>query len=230
MQGFIQKRYLGTNSLLVISLIVFLAMQVLRPGQATTTTTIYEFGGLYGISLQNDWSQLWRLVSPIFVHIGWEHFFFNMMSLYILGYRAEEILGTWKFLLLYLLSGIMGNVFVLFFTPDVVSAGASTSLFGLFGVMAILRYYARNPYLQAMGQQFIGLLAINLIISLVTPSISLAGHIGGLVGGLLCTIFIPIRSEKRLFSSLQRNMAFLVFLLLLIGMTFYRLTHYITYY
>lgn len=214
----INTRYPVTNILLLVTALVFIVMQVIRFGEATTAQTIYDFGGLYGLAVKLDPSQLWRLVSPMFVHIGWEHFFFNSMTLYVFGYQLEEIFGSRHFLLLYVLSGIMGNVFVLFLTPNVVAAGASTSLFGLFGAMVVLRYHSRNPYLQSLGQRYVALLLINLALGLFRPEISLVGHIGGVVGGALASVFLPIREEQALFTSRQQRLALLLYVVLTVGL------------
>lgn len=214
----INTRYPVTNVLLLVTALVFIVMQVVRFGEATTAQTIYDFGGLYGLAVKLDPSQLWRLVSPMFVHIGWEHFFFNSMTLYVFGYQLEEIFGSRHFLLLYVLSGIMGNVFVLFLTPNVVAAGASTSLFGLFGAMVVLRYHSRNPYLQSLGQRYVALLLINLALGLFRPEISLVGHIGGVVGGALASVFLPIREEQELFTSRQQRLALLLYVVLTVGL------------
>ena len=109
-------------------------------------------------------SQLWRLVTPIFVHIGWEHFFFNMLTLYFVGQLAEQIWGHHKFLALYVLSGIVGNIFTLFFTPNVIAAGASTSLFGVFAAIMVAGYFGRNPYLKELGRNYQALIIVNLIL------------------------------------------------------------------
>ncbi|WP_313467373.1 rhomboid family intramembrane serine protease, partial [Streptococcus parasuis] len=150
MKNLFDKRYPVTNGLLAVTALVFLFIQIFRFGQTTTAYTIFEFGGMYGEVVRYDPTQLWRLVSPVFVHIGWEHFLFNGITLLGLGYQLEGLFGSRRFFLLYLLSGIMGNLFVLFFTPDVVGAGASTSLFGLFAAMALLRKFSRSPYLQVL--------------------------------------------------------------------------------
>lgn len=204
MKTIFDKRYPVTNALLLVTALVFFLIQILRFGQTTTAYTIFEFGGMYGEVVRQDPSQLWRLVSPIFVHIGWEHFFFNTITLLGLGYQLEGLFGSRRFFFLYLLSGIMGNLFVLFFTPNVVGAGASTSLFGLFASMALLRKFSRSPYLQVLGQRYMVLLAMNLALGLFNPTISMAGHIGGAIGGCLVVLFIPPRMERHLFTSQQK--------------------------
>ncbi|WP_155962042.1 rhomboid family intramembrane serine protease [Streptococcus ruminantium] len=215
MKDVFDTRYPITNGLLAVTAFVFLLIQVLRFGQTTAAYTIFEFGGMYGEIVRHDPTQLWRLVSPIFVHIGWEHFLFNSVTLLGLGYQLEGLFGLRRFFLLYLLSGIMGNAFVLFFTPGVIGAGASTSLFGLFAAIALLRKFSRSPYLRMLGQRYVVLLVFNLVLGLFNPAISMAGHIGGAVGGCLVVVFLPPLVEKDLFSGKQIFYSFIGYLGLL---------------
>lgn len=93
MKNLFDKRYPVTNGLLAVTALVFLFIQIFRFGQTTTAYTIFEFGGMYGEVVRYDPTQLWRLVSPVFVHIGWEHFLFNGITLLGLGYQLEGLFG-----------------------------------------------------------------------------------------------------------------------------------------
>lgn len=203
-----------TIFLLALTTLVFVAMQLIYFGNATSTQAIFNSGGMYGAYVMYDHSQLWRLVTPIFVHIGWEHFFFNALTLYFVGQMAEQIWGHHKFLALYVLSGVVGNIFTLFFTPNVVAAGASTSLFGVFAAIMVAGYFGRNPYLKELGRNYQALILINLLFNLFTPSVGIAGHIGGLVGGVLCAIFLPTLVEKHMFKPWQRWLALAAYVVL----------------
>ncbi|MEW4355072.1 rhomboid family intramembrane serine protease [Streptococcus pneumoniae] len=211
------KRYPVTSSLLVVTLLVFLAMLLTRGFAYSNAQTVFEFGGIYGDALLALPSQSWRLVSAIFVHIGFEHVILNMLTLYFIGRQAEDIFGSLKFLMLYLFSGLMGNIFVFFFTPYAVAAGASSSLFGIFGAIIMLRYAVRNPYIQQLGQSYLSLLVVNLLFSLM-PGISLAGHLGGAVGGALCAVILPVRGERRAYTMKERVLALGAYLLLAGGL------------
>ncbi len=117
----------------------------------------------------------------------------------------------------------MGNLFVLVFSPDAITAGASTALYGMFASIVVLRYASRNPYLQQLGQSYLSLLVINLVGSILIPGISLAGHVGGAVGGALLAIVFPVLGERKIYNPGQRGLATLAFialsaLLLFIGL------------
>lgn len=212
------KRRPVTFGILIITTFVFMAIQIFRFGDTTSGVTIFEFGGLYGLFLKYDPSQLWRLVTPVFVHIGWQHFLFNIFAIYIVGQLAEQIWGSWRFLLLYILSGIMGNVFTLLLTPDVVAAGASTAIFGVFASIVVVGYFGRSPYLRQMGQSYQALIVVNLIFNLFMPNVGIVGHLGGLVGGLLAAVCLPTVIEKQMFQTWQRLLAGGIYLILVVGM------------
>ncbi|MEX2804440.1 rhomboid family intramembrane serine protease [Streptococcus sp. H31] len=214
------KRNPVTLFLLSLTCLLFVLMQLLYFGQATSVQAVITFGGLYGEILKIFPSQAWRLITPIFVHIGWEHFIFNALSLYFIGRIAEQIWGSGRFLLLYILAGLSGNIFVFFFEPSVVEAGASTSLFGLFAAVAIIGYFGANPMLRQLGRSYVVLIVLNLVFNLITPGISLSGHLGGLIGGALCAVFLPTLYEANAFSRTQRLSALLVYLVLMVVMLF----------
>ena len=106
---------------------------------------------------------------------------------------------------------MMGNLFVFVFSPKTLAAGASTSLYGLFAAIIVLRYATRNPYIQQLGQSYLTLFVVNIIGSVLIPGISLAGHIGGAVGGAFLAIIFPVRGERRMYSASQRLVALVLF-------------------
>jgi len=106
---------------------------------------------------------------------------------------------------------MIGNLFVFVFSPKSLAAGASTSLYGLFAAIIILRYATRNPYIQQLGQSYLTLFVVNIIGSVLIPGISLAGHIGGAVGGAFLAVIFPVRGERRMYSVSQRLGAVVLF-------------------
>ncbi|MBJ8325812.1 rhomboid family intramembrane serine protease [Streptococcus pacificus] len=220
------KNYPATSFLLAVTILIFLLMQVLYLGQAESFQAVFSFGGMYGDYVVLFPSQLWRLVTPIFVHIGWEHFALNSITLFFLGRVTEPLFGSAKFLLLYLLSGIMGNMLALALTPSVLVAGASTSLFGLFAAVALVGHYGINPYLKQLGQNYKLLIGINLLFNLFMPGISIEGHLGGALGGAIVAIFLTTRVEGELFPKNQRLLAFVGYFIIIALLLFYAFSSY----
>ena len=195
MNQLFDKKYPVTSSLLLLTTGVFLSMLLVRGFDYESVQTVSDFGGVLGAEIQMDPSQSWRLLAAMFVHVGLQHFVLNMVTLYFLGRIAEDLFGSKAFLALYLLSGLMGNLFVLVFSPEVVAAGASTALFGIFGAIASLRFIARSPYIQYLSQSYTSLILVNILFSFM-PGISLAGHLGGLVGGGILAFVFPVYGER----------------------------------
>ncbi|BCB80704.1 rhomboid family intramembrane serine protease [Phytohabitans flavus] len=120
----------------------------------------------------------YRLITAMFIHYGLVHLALNMWALWMLGRNLEAVLGPLRFLALYLLAGLGGNVACYLITPDSLAAGASTAVFGLFAAFFIvLRRLGRDT------SAVIGILVVNIVLTFAVPGISIAGHLGGLVVG-----------------------------------------------
>ena len=211
MNQLFDKKYPVTSSLLLLTTGVFLSMLLVRGFNYESVQTVYDFGGVIGAEIQVDPSQSWRLLAAMFVHIGLQHFVLNMVTLYFLGRIAEDLFGSKAFLVLYILSGLMGNLFVMTFSPEVVAAGASTALFGIFGAIASLRFIARSPYIQYLSQSYTSLILVNILFSFM-PGISLAGHLGGLVGGGILAFVFPVYGERDSVKKTWRLGALLIYI------------------
>lgn len=154
---------------------------------------VLEFGAKDNVSILAG--QVWRLVTPVFLHAGLAHLGVNMYSLFALGPPVERFFGAPRMLALYLLSGISGVVFSLAFNPYP-SVGASGAIFGLLGALAMFLYLHRGLFGPAGGmqlQQLIIVGALNLVYSAANPGIDLWGHIGGLLAGAACAAYFGPR-------------------------------------
>jgi len=130
--------------------------------------------------------QYWRLITPMFLHGSPLHIGFNMYALVIIGTGLERRFGHGRFLLLYVLGAIGGNVMSFMLSP-VDSLGASTAIFGLLGAEMVFFYQNREIFGKGARralQNVITVAAINLVIGL-SPGIDNWGHLGGLMAGLI---------------------------------------------
>ena len=91
MKEIFDKRYPVTSFFLLVTALVFLLMLIATGINFDRVKTLFQFGAMYGPIIRLFPEQMWRLFSAIFVHIGWEHFIVNMLSLYFLGRQVEEI-------------------------------------------------------------------------------------------------------------------------------------------
>lgn len=134
-----------------------------------------------------------RLFTAMFLHFGVLHLLMNMWALWVLGRSLEAALGPARFLALYLIGGLGGNVAAYFFTAqNVPTAGASTAIFGLFAALfVIMRKLGRDT------SSVVPILVINLIFTFTIPNISIAGHLGGLVAGGLMALVLAYAPRTR---------------------------------
>lgn len=179
-----------TYALLAINIIVFLIMTM--TGGSESIDNLVRFGAVVKSKVAEG--QWWRLLTASFIHIGIGHILFNMYFLYQLGPVFEKLYSSVNFLIIYLLAGIMGNlVSFAFGNVSTVSAGASTSLYGMFGLaLGMMMNYKDDAILRSFGASFLSVIAINIIYSLISPRVGMLGHLGGLLGGLLLSGVFPV--------------------------------------
>jgi membrane associated rhomboid family serine protease len=140
----------------------------------------------------------WRLLSPVLVHGSLLHLAFNMYFLYLVGPLVEQVYGSARFLVLYLLTAATASLASYLLGGPGASVGASGALFGLCGVLLVGRVLHR-PALQgqqrAMMSQIGGLVVINLVLGFglntFGGNIDNFAHLGGLAGGLWLGLLIP---------------------------------------
>lgn len=146
--------------------------------------------------------EYWRFLTPMVIHFGLMHFALNSIVLYFMGQQCEAIFGHWRFTLVYLLSGLMGNMGSFAFNGlGVLSGGASTAIFGLFGAFLVVGYhYKDNPAIQGLTRQFGLFILMNLAFGLFDSSIDMWGHIGGLLGGALSGLIFGVPHGEDRFS------------------------------
>jgi rhomboid protease GluP len=145
----------------------------------------------------------WRLVSPVLVHGSILHLAFNMYFLYLVGPLVEQLYGSARFVLLYVLTAAAGSAASFLFGGPAPSVGASGAIFGLCGVLLAVSAIHR-PILDSRGRAIMSqigfLVVLNLVIGLgfgtmMGANIDNSAHIGGLLAGLwLGLVLPPIRS------------------------------------
>lgn len=187
---FSPKKPVVTYILIVLNLMVFL-YGVLHGNDEL----INMFGNNYEL-VQNG--EFYRLFTCMFVHADILHILFNMIALYSIGPVVERYYGKSKFLLIYLVSGLLGSIFSgVFMTADSISIGASGAIFGLLGSICYFTYYYRATLQGILRGSIMPVIIINLVIGFLSTSIDLSAHIGGLIGGILISMAIGIGDKHR---------------------------------
>ncbi|GAB2555797.1 rhomboid family intramembrane serine protease [Gracilibacillus alcaliphilus] len=154
------------------------------------TTFVPEWGQwLYylgvGINLGIEQGEYWRLVTPIFLHGGFAHLAFNSFSLILFAPALEQMLGKFKFIVAYLITGIAANILTYIIEPNPLYAhvGASGAIFGLFGLYMFMIFFEKQ-LIDPQSARLIFLISIiGLVMTFLRPNINIAGHIFGFIAG-----------------------------------------------
>src|SRR5262245_21855514 len=166
------------------NILIFILMSF--AGGSMNESTLMAFGVKANFAIaQGQW---WRFVTPIFIHIGLSHIFFNSYALWIVGPQVEKLYGGARFVLIYVLTGIAGVYGSYRYHPESISAGASGAIFGLFGVLLVfrIRYRSSIPpfFKRAVGTGVLPVIVINLIIGFTLQGVvDNSAHLSGLLAG-----------------------------------------------
>ena len=207
---FSSKKSIITYVLMGICILMFIVSNF-----GTDTLTLIKYGA--NVSSLVKSGEVFRLISYMFLHAGIFHLFFNMYSLYIVGPRVEDFYGKWKFLLIYMISGISGGLLSVAMNNDSVSVGASGAIFGLFGALLYFGYNYRGYIGSIIRSQILPIVIYNLFIGFFISGIDMWGHIGGLVGGIITSyVFGTIENKKYRFSNILLLLIYVSFLIYLV--------------
>lgn len=178
---------------IVLNVLVFL-VEIARRSSGNPDA-LHQLGALDPYSVLID-HQYWRLFTALFLHYGVVHLLFNVFALYVLGPSLERTIGTLRFSLCYLVSGIGSTTGVLLLTriglvrwAELV--GASGCVMGIVGAWA--GFLVRHRHMPTAKQRLWNILlivAIQTAFDLWTPQVSLAAHICGLLTGFLVGLII----------------------------------------
>ena len=167
----------------------------------------YQFGANNRLNVLLD-GEYHRLFTAMFLHADFGHLTFNMLALYFIGQTVERFFGHARFLIIYLLGGVLGSLLsVLLNGPEIVSVGASGAVFAIIGGELIFNYNHRKLFpemAQHRLRQLIIMILINfgygfaLTINSAGVRLDNWGHIGGLIGGVILSYLIsPIYLLQR---------------------------------
>ena len=201
------------TTLLLISFIGLFFMQVLSGVDANNPSTeaLLKWGAnALPYTMDNE---PWRLASSAFLHIGLMHLLFNGFAMYFFGQIAEPMFGSAKFLALFLLAAIGGNLLNNHITWQGIldgtgqpglSAGASGGIMGIGAALLIAALFKISVNGMVLNlKSLIIIMGINLVYGFAVPGIDNAGHIGGAVTGLVIALAFAIAYRQRLAVTLQ---------------------------
>jgi len=189
-----------TQLIFGINVAVFLGM-VLAGVSITDPTSqeLLHWGANSGqFTLAGEW---WRLITNVFLHIGFVHIALNMWCLWSVGTLCESLYGSWTFAAVYLICGVSGSLASIAWHPYGVSAGASGAIFGIAGaLLASIKFGEFSLPRSLVTSQFsclIGFVVYNLIFGAISGRTDNAAHVGGLAAGLVMGALIARAAPQR---------------------------------
>lgn len=182
----------ATVALVVANLAVFAAMLVAGAGIWHAPNTVQlDWGANFGPATKDgEW---WRLATAMFLHFGLLHLSVNMLALIEAGRFVERCLGSARFLLLYLGSGLAGNLLSLVMQGDRgISGGASGAVFGVYAALLLTLWLERHALAKTEFRWLfwggMAFTACNIALGLFIRGIDNGAHVGGFVFGLLAAV------------------------------------------
>lgn len=218
---FKEKTSYVTYIIMAINIFLFIFMYFFGNGSEDLETLFY-FGALNKTAVL-EYHHYFRIITSAFLHIGIIHLVCNMYALYILGREIENYFGKLKYIIIYIVSAVVGSLItLLFISEDTLSAGASGAIFGLMGALLYFGYHYRTMLNNAITKQIIPLIALNLLIGFVATDINNYAHIGGLLGGLLASMALGVKYKSSRFEKSNGWIVLILFIAFLVYMVFFR--------
>jgi rhomboid protease GluP len=184
---------------IVLNLVMFLAE--VKLGGSTSPLTLHRLGAMEPWAIRHG-GQYWRMLTSLFLHFGPLHLIFNLYALFVIGPGLERIIGSTRFALLYLLTGLgsSAGVLILKWSDGRFEqlVGASGCVMGIVGVWAgYLMRHRHEPFAGRRLKNIAVIVAIQTAFDLSTPQISMAAHLSGLATGILLGLMIAPRRAQR---------------------------------
>lgn len=204
-----------TRALIIINVAIFLVVFSMPDALLEQTFTLLGFSGA-------SMFEIWRWFTSLFLHASASHLFFNMIALYFFGRVVEDELKARRFLIIYLLSGLAGNL-AYGFTSTLPAVGASGCIFGVMGAAMLIkpkemiRLYVIPLPLGLIAILYILTQAALAVIPLSDTGIAYMAHIGGLVMGIVLVFFYEPRDSIKGIAFMILLVALLIILWPLIG-------------
>ena len=178
------------GAIIIINIIIFLLPDVFS--FLTDKEWIYENGAVIPV-LVVEYGEYYRLITSVFLHFSIRHLLNNMLVLFILGDRLEQILGGVRYLLFYLLCGLGANIVSLIFDLKMgdwytMSAGASGAIFGVVGGLMWIVFMNRGRLGDLSSGQLAVMAFFTLYLGFTSSGVDNAAHVGGLLVGILLGI------------------------------------------
>lgn len=192
------KKPVCTIIIVTVNVVIFFILSFL--GMTESPEFMLEHGAMY-VPYVLDGGEYYRIVTCIFLHFSFEHLMNNMILLFFIGRSLEAEIGKVKFLVIYFVGGIGGNLLSMWQDMHMeyyaVSAGASGAVFGLIGAMLYIAIRNRGQVGNLSGRGLIFMAVLSLYYGFTSSGVDNYAHIGGLLSGMLIAVLLYRKREGK---------------------------------
>ena len=185
-----------TLALLVILAVAYLIGDVFLSGEMHEKFLLWA-GNSSATIQQGEW---WRIFTALFLHANWLHLIMNGAGLWIFGTAVEKTMGRWRFLVVFLVAGALGNLASAFVAHYDVAIGASGGIFGVIGAFAVAVWRLRSPMYHGLRRRLLVVLALmvatDFTIGGLEPQVDNLAHVGGFVAGILIALVLYRQRDR----------------------------------
>lgn len=186
-----ENKAVCTIVLIGINVAVFIILSFI--GRTEDAEFMVQYGAMYEPYIIEG-QEYYRFITSMFLHFGIDHIMNNMVMLGALGWNLEIEIGRIRFLSIYLLSGLAGNVLSLWMNMRahefVVSAGASGAVFGLMGALLYVVTINKGRMGRITKRGMLFMLALSLYFGFTSAGVDNWAHVGGLVSGFVLAVVL----------------------------------------
>ena len=180
-----------TIFLIFVNILVFLAVEM--TGSSENAMHMLDWGAAYTPNIIEG-GEYYRLFTSMFLHFGYDHLFNNMVVLVAMGWNLELEIGKIKFLIVYFVSGLAGNILSAWWDiltgSMAVSAGASGAIFGIIGALLYVAIRNRGRIGEISGKGLVFMVVLTLYYGFTSGGVDNMAHIGGLAAGFLMGVLL----------------------------------------
>lgn len=187
-----RRKFYISYAIIAVNVLVWLFTEYYSKKYSVNANLI--FGAKFNPLIMSG--EYWRLITPIFLHGDVLHILFNSYSIYAIGPTVETLFGGLKFLVIYFIAGVMGNIASFAFSTHM-SVGASGAIFGLLGALVYLIKKNKRIFKSSFGSGVVITIVYNLIYGFLNARIDNFAHIGGLVGGYIAAVALGLVNERK---------------------------------
>lgn len=188
-----------TTSLIIVNIVVFLFLTLF--GRTEDAAFMLEHGAMYVPYIIEE-HEYYRIFTGLFLHFGINHLLNNMVILGAIGWNLEMEVGRIRFLIIYFISGIGGNLISLYSNAlqetNVVSAGASGAIFGLMGALLYVVVVNRGRVGRLTGRGMLFMVILSLYFGVTSSDVDNFAHFGGLIFGFLTALLLYNKRKKKI--------------------------------